>query len=141
MRRRISKRWPRELYRWVMHDRADAFDWSDDAAWDAYRWESAGEPKPDQHNGYVAGKAWLNVQIEAWKEGLLEGTFDVTELIEDAPEEWRAYMRDAVLGDTEAKRGTLVYQNVVALALGDPRQYEEILSREGWRETEEGWVK
>lgn len=80
---RISKRWPRDLYR---HCAADwDLDFSEDAAMEAYLWESRGSSVGGR-NGYAWGKRWLNAMIDMWKEGLAEGTFALDEIVNDMPD-------------------------------------------------------
>lgn len=68
---KVSRRWQRmvPLYRYFARDFV-GLDWSDEALLDAFRFESTGGRKPSPMNGYAVGKAWLNVQVSAWRADL-----------------------------------------------------------------------
>jgi hypothetical protein len=75
------------IYKRFAVDYKDA-DFSHEAACAMYLHESIGAPQPDQNNGYLLGKKWMDVTIAAWREDILSMGLFVSELIEDGYPEW-----------------------------------------------------
>lgn len=79
---RISPAWRRQAV-WYRHFASSyaGLDYSDGAVQAMYDYESRGVPIADPwRNGYYVGKHWMDWQINAWREGLAEGTLRPREL-------------------------------------------------------------
>ena len=78
-----------ELYRHFGEPMGIDLDFSDEALISLYNAESYGTPCSSK-NGFAVGKQYLNVQVNAWKEMLREGTLAKFELYEDPkyPDWW-----------------------------------------------------
>jgi hypothetical protein len=86
--KRISKNWLKyqPIYRLFSEDH---FDFSDEAALDAYLWETRGQGNhklgvcENKTNGYVVGKHWMDVTIRMWREDIKSGVLKKEELYQD----------------------------------------------------------
>lgn len=83
---RISAKWRRKavIYEYLARQVCPSLDFSEWAAMQAFLHESCGTKVEDPNrNGFVVGKMWVNVQEDAWREGIREGLFSRQELLED----------------------------------------------------------
>jgi len=86
---KISKKWRKisEIYKKFLEKDWEV-DLSEDAALEMYLFESFGQGKPSNKNGYYLGKKWMDVFIEQYKKDIKEGLLFPFELKEDFPDWW-----------------------------------------------------
>jgi len=65
-------------------------DRDDDAALKQYAFESRGERSDLSRNAYAVGKAWANVQVNEWRQGIADGLFSPDEFTADPEIGWWA---------------------------------------------------
>jgi hypothetical protein len=83
------------LYRYFGRHWEHCLDFSDDALFDLYTYESTGRGQVKPDNGFANGKKWMDVAVAQWREDF-GNTLWVFELYEDPdlPDWWL----DKVLG-------------------------------------------
>jgi hypothetical protein len=73
-----------EEYQLHFCKRKNEYDFSDEAAWEMYQFESTGTPKlyltSETTNGFLVGKHWMDVTIKMWQEDLDKGLLTMNEL-------------------------------------------------------------
>lgn len=58
-------------------------DFSEEAARAMYEYESRGGAQPDESNGYLHGKRWVDWQTTQWRDEMVAGRLDAVELTSD----------------------------------------------------------
>ena len=87
---KVSKKYKRmaDMYRYFSRDFQN-LDYSAEALEEMYHYESMGGPSPDDRNGYLIGKRYMDVNIAMWKEDIEKGLLFKSELYADpAYPEW-----------------------------------------------------
>ena len=81
---KVSPKWSKmaPIYRLMASD-VGGLDFSEQAAEDAYLYESTGAKSDLSRNGYAVGKMWLNVTLAMWREDIRTGLLFKHELYED----------------------------------------------------------
>lgn len=84
---KLSKNWLKmaEMYKRFAGESCP-FDFSDEAAKEAFLFESTGRGTPSKTNGFLYGKSVMDITVKMWKQDLVDMILHIQELKEDFPE-------------------------------------------------------
>jgi hypothetical protein len=78
------------VYRYFSKHFEHICDYSDESMMEMFLYETYGEGRPDNTNGYFLGKKWMDVTIAMWHEDIPKGLLTKFELYNDPdlPDWW-----------------------------------------------------
>jgi len=72
-----------EVYKYFSRSWSHICDYDEESMMEMFVYETFGEGRPNNTNGYFLGKKWMDVSVEMWKEDIEQRLLTKFELYDD----------------------------------------------------------